>query len=73
MSDWCIRVAIRWGGLPSIFAILHSTRKESVPDCKRRKTMIRATGFCDSKIKLTDFAVEKLHIEAMEILLTTRK
>lgn len=33
-----------------------STRKEGVPDNKRRKTMIRQAGLCDMKIKVTRFA-----------------
>jgi hypothetical protein len=33
-----------------------STRKEDVPDNKRRKTMIRSAGLCNSRIKVTRFA-----------------
>ena len=30
-----------------------STRKEGIPDSKRRKTMVRQAGLCDMKIKVT--------------------
>ena len=36
-----------------------STRQEGIPDIKRRKTMVREPGLCDSKIKVTHFVASQ--------------
>lgn len=36
-----------------------STRKDGLPDNKRRKTMIRSAGLCDAKIRITRFASDE--------------
>lgn len=47
-----------------------STRKEDVPDEKRRKTMIRDSGLCNAKIKITHLdSVQKVCAHGCEYLL----